>query len=67
MHLRSVGGLAQVIVGDQTPDKADSWKRRAFAVGAVGDEKDFSSAGGVEREEGKLVWREVRRPERKEC
>lgn len=48
MHLRSVEGLAQVIAGDQTPDKADSWKRRAFAVGVVGDEKDFSSAGGVD-------------------
>lgn len=50
MHLRSVERLAQVIAGDQTPDKADSWKRRAFAVGGVGDEKDVSSAGGVDRE-----------------
>lgn len=29
--LEVCGGLAQVIAGDQTPDKADSWKRRAFA------------------------------------
>lgn len=66
MHLRSVEGLAQVIAGDQAPDKADSWKRRAFSVGVVGEGFFKCWRSGL-REEGKWVWREVRRPERKEC
>lgn len=45
-------GLAQVIAGDQTPDKAGSWKRKAFAVGVVG-EGFFKCWRSGSREEGK--------------